>query len=160
MPHYFAPHVALLLLLVLRGVRVLSAWKFRGGRPAAHLANAIILATVGALMCSGVLSSQKPSRDWDAFARERDAILTELLQRPGDDLILVRYAPRHFVHSEWVFNLSDIDRQPVIWARELTPGQNAELLRYYEDRKVWLLEPDARPPRIVPYPASRATAAR
>ncbi len=32
------------------------------------------------------------------------------------------------------------------------PDQNEELLRYYNDRRVWLLEADEIPPQLAPYP--------
>ncbi len=150
-PHYFAPQAPLLILLVLRGLRVMHVWNFRGRRPAAYVADAMVVATVGALIFSGVLSAQKPSQGWDAFGRARHGIIEELLMRPGDDLILVRYGPRHFVHSEWVYNLSDIDSQPIVWARDLGPARNAELLEYFRDRHAWLLEADAEEPRAIPY---------
>lgn len=153
-PHYFAPHVPLLILLVLRGLRVMHVWSFHGRRPAAYVADAIVIATVGALVFAGALSAKKPNRAWDAFGLTRNGIIEQLLAQPGDDLIVVRYGPRHFVHSEWVFNLSDIDAQPIVWARELGPAENAALLEYFRDRHVWLLEPDAAEPRIVPYEAS------
>ena len=31
-------------------------------------------------------------------------------------------------------------------------ANNLELLQYYRDRKAWLVEPDAIPARITPYP--------
>jgi len=52
----------------------------------------------------------------------------------------------------------------VIWARELKPTWNVQLLRHYPDRRVWLIEPDAAPSwgpgaaalpvRISPYPVA------
>jgi len=159
-PHYFAPHVPLLILLALRGWRVMRAWKLQGGRPGASFANAIVIATVGALVFSAALSAQKPNREWDAFSVRRNAIVTQLVDQPGDDLIIVRYGPRHFVHSEWVFNLSDIDAQPIVWARDLGPSKNAALLEYFRDRQIWLLEADALPPRISHFEASDAPGAR
>ncbi len=35
---------------------------------------------------------------------------------------------------------------------------NLELIRYYGDRKVWLVEPDAIPARITPYPMPESVA--
>jgi hypothetical protein len=96
----------------------------------------------------------------NGFSVRRDAIAQQLLAQPGDDLVIVRYGPRHYLHSEWVYNLSDIDGQPVVWARDLGPGKNADLLEYFLDRQVWLLEADAVPPRISPYQASEALSAR
>lgn len=159
-PHYFAPHVPLIVLLALRGLRAMHVGKVQGRRPAAYLANATVIATVGALLFSAALSAQKPNKEWDAFTVARNAIVGRLLAQSGDDLILVRYAPGHFVHSEWVYNLSDIDGQPIVWARDLGPDQNSDLLEYFRDRQVWLLEADVRPPRIAPYPASEAPGVR
>ena len=159
-PHYFAPYVPLIVLLALRGLRVMRIWQIQGRRPGTYFANAIVIATVGALVFAAALSAQKPNREWDAFALRRQQIVKQLLAQPGDDLVIVRYGARHNVHNEWVYNLSDIDGQPIVWARDLSPGQNAELLAYFQDRRVWLLEAAAAPPRISPYRSSGALSAR
>ena len=31
-------------------------------------------------------------------------------------------------------------------------AENEELIRYYKDRTVWLVEPDKNPPQVSPYP--------
>jgi hypothetical protein len=73
-----------------------------------------------------------------------------LAQAPGKQLVFVRYWPKHQV-TEWVYNGADIDRQKAVFARDLGAIENEKLLSYYPDRKAWLLEPDARPPRLSPY---------
>jgi hypothetical protein len=66
-------------------------------------------------------------------------------------LAVVRYAPDHSVFEEWVYNAADIDDSKVIWARDWDAASNVELMGYYRDRKVWLIEPDANPAKITPY---------
>ena len=62
--------------------------------------------------------------------------------------MLVRYAPKHSIHEEWVYNRADIDVSSIVWAREMNPLQDAELLDYFHDRRVWVLDADASPPRL------------
>ena len=64
----------------------------------------------------------------------------------GKLLVVVRYWPQHIFQDEWVYNRADIDGARVVWARDLGAAENEKLRRYYPDRSVWLLEPDARPP--------------
>ncbi len=66
--------------------------------------------------------------------------------------MIVRYWGNHYPFDEWVYNAADIDDSQVIWARDRDPAGNPELIRYYRDRTVWLVEPDATPARIQPYP--------
>jgi hypothetical protein len=80
----------------------------------------------------------------------RIAVNRQLAQAPGKQLVFVRYWPKHEV-TEWVYNGADIDRQTVIFARDLGAMENQTLRGYYPDRTVWLLEPDARPPKLSPY---------
>jgi hypothetical protein len=65
--------------------------------------------------------------------------------------VIVRYAPDHDVLDDWVFNHADIDGSPIVWARDMGEAGNRELLDYYQDRQLWLLEPDALDPTPVPY---------
>jgi hypothetical protein len=68
-------------------------------------------------------------------------------------LVIVRYKPGHdIIFNEWVYNEADIDNAKVVWAREMSPSENEEVLDYFKDRKAWLAEADETPPRISPYP--------
>jgi hypothetical protein len=91
---------------------------------------------------------------WDIINHDdpegRIAIHDQLSKAPGKQLVFVRYWPQH-TFQEWVHNAADIDGAPIIWARDLGATENAELIRYYPDRSAWLLEPDARPPKLTPY---------
>jgi hypothetical protein len=52
---------------------------------------------------------------------------------------------------EWIHNAADPDAARVVWAADLGAAENEKLRRYYPDRKAWLVEPDARPPLLIPY---------
>jgi hypothetical protein len=82
----------------------------------------------------------------------RLAINQALQRATGQQLVFVHYSPQHAAH-EWLHNSADIDRSRVIWAIDLGDTENATLRRYYPDRRVWLLEPDARPPKLSELPA-------
>jgi hypothetical protein len=80
----------------------------------------------------------------------RIGVNRQLGQYPGKQLVLVRYWLKHTL-TEWVYNGAAIDSQTVVLARDLGVAENEALLTYYPDRVSWLLEPDARPPRLTPY---------
>jgi hypothetical protein len=85
----------------------------------------------------------------------RGKIEQQLLAAPGNDLIIVRYGPAHYIHLEWVYNHADIDHSPIIWARDMGENANEELLRYYPSRHAWLLQvDDDTSPLLSPYPVS------
>ncbi len=91
---------------------------------------------------------------WDAINHgnpaERIAVNKQLAAIPGKLLVFVRYWPNHIFQNEWVWNAADIDRSRIVWARDLGTSENEKLLRYYPDRKPFLLEPDARPAILSP----------
>jgi hypothetical protein len=70
---------------------------------------------------------------------------------PGKKLVFVRYSPGHMFH-EWIHNAADIDAADVVWAADLGDDENAALRDYYPTRSTWVVEPDAKPPRLLPYP--------
>jgi hypothetical protein len=69
--------------------------------------------------------------------------------------VLVRYGSNHDPLLEWVYNGADIDRQKVVWARDMGEAQNAELLRYFSGRRVWSLDADDLPPKLMEYSVPR-----
>jgi hypothetical protein len=82
---------------------------------------------------------------------ERARVLAQLERTAGEHLAIVHYRPDHdFAYDEWVFNGADINGAKVIFARDMGQ-QNGELLQYFTNRKVWLIEPDDRPVKLIPY---------
>ena len=88
------------------------------------------------------------------------AVNQQLAERPGKQLVFVRYWPQHIFQDEWVYNAADIDAAHIVWARDLGASEDQKLLDYYSDRTAWLLEPDATSPRLTRYQRRRATQKR
>ena len=154
LPHYAAPALGLIFIVLLVAMRKMRATGPRG----LFLSRALPFVLVAGLlapMAGRYLQAQATNSFLDSeFAHEmaRETFLKQLLAEPGDHIVLVRYQhPGHFVDNQWVYNEADIDHSRVVWARELDPAANARLLEYFKGRKVWLGEPDAHPPRITPY---------
>ena len=164
-PHYVAAVTCLFVLVSVSGLRRLSEWKIRGSE-AGHLAAVaiLLLSATHFLFWYGVHVQGDEQILWTMTAYEtvpginfgdpegRVAINKRLAEAPGRQLVFVRYFPTHG-YLEWIHNDADIDNARVVWALELSPDENAKLEHLYPDRKVWLMEPDAQPPKLVPYPA-------
>ncbi len=155
--HYIAALTCLFVLIGVAGLERLSRWN----REAAHIL--VFLCAAHFLFWYGLHASRNeelyaamtPFETGDAInhgdPEGRIAIRRQLEATPGQQLVFVRYWPQHRF-QEWVHNSADIDRARIVWARDLGPDENQKLLRYYPDRTAWLLEPDARPPSLHPYP--------
>jgi hypothetical protein len=156
-PHYSAPMTSALLAIILQGMRHLRVWKFERRRSGLFLSRALIVICVVTAALS-VRVSAKPAQpgSWLAMGEARARILSQLSQLPARQLVLVRYQPGHDLFVDWVYNQADIDGSKVVWARDLGPDKNAELLDYFSDRTVWLLIADDRDPRLLPYSESPA----
>ena len=81
---------------------------------------------------------------------DRARIVNFLQSQPGGQLVVVKYRPTHFQSEEWVYNEPDIDAAKIVWARDSGSENNAEILQYFRQRRIWLLEPDEKPPHLVP----------
>jgi hypothetical protein len=82
---------------------------------------------------------------------ERARIESKLRGDGGSHLVVVRYRPDHNLHDEWVYNSAAIDEAPVVWAREMNATRMERLFRRFRGRRLWLVDVDEEPPRLVPF---------
>ena len=166
--HDLAVCVCLFILMSVAGLRQLSFVKISGwsaGRDAASLL--LLLCAAHFLLWYGAHlfddrewpTALRQYEVWDAINHSsgnfRTAISRRLDAEPGRQLVFVRYWPAHFLQNEWVYNAADIDSARVVWARDLGEPEDEKLRGYYKDRTAWILEPDARPPRLTRYQSSQ-----
>ena len=153
LPHYIAAVLCLFVLMSVEGLRRLSDW-----RAGAEAARVLIYLCIAQFTFSYISVAMNRSDTWDSInfriPEQRIAIDRQLAATPGKLLVFVRYWPQHIFQNEWVYNEADIDRARVVRARDLGDTEDEKLRRYYPDRTVLLLEPDARPPRLAPYRAA------
>jgi len=165
LPHYAAAITCAILALVLLAMRRIASQAGRSRPAGSFVARAIpVLCLVMLLLRAGAKPLHLPyswpagALSWCAPAPtnlERAKTLDQLRRYPGGQLAIVRYGPQHDAwYHEWVYNEADIDGAKVVWARDMGPAGNKELVDYFRDRHVWLVEADETPPRVVPYSAS------
>jgi hypothetical protein len=174
LPYYLAPFTAVFFLIGLQCMRHLRLWR-PDGKP---VGSAMLRVIVSVCAIMTVLTIWQEIRvpgvvmNFSADIScpgECPASLQQGLDRaqvsdtlehlPGPQLVIVRYAAQHEPRNEWVYNAPDIDSAKVIWARDMDAADNAELLNYYRDRRVWVVEADTSPAKIAPYAAPRDTSA-
>ena len=158
-PHYAAPLLATLIVIVVQGIRHLRQWRTTRRGYGLAFTRAIVTFAVAMNFVYAIKAARNPQTRslvapagaWGAagnLARARTQV--ELAERPGLQLAIVRYLPES--NGEWVYNKADIDHAKVVWARE-TPGMNIRpLLEYFKGRSVWLVEPTRDGARVSPYP--------
>jgi hypothetical protein len=158
-PHYIAAAACLFLLISATGLETLAALGTTG-RDLARLivllcaAHTILWYTLHLVGTENQRVALMRYENWDFInygdPEGRIAINQQLEKQAGRQLVFVRYWPQHRFH-EWIHNAAEIDNSPVVWAADLGEEKNRTLQRYYQTRTAWLLEPDARPPRLSTY---------
>jgi hypothetical protein len=150
--HYVAAVASILLALIVQGMRHLRTWRW-DNKPIGQflVRSTVVMCVVMIPVQVHILSASPAPGSWAAIGPERVALEQQLRSVPGPHLVLVRYRPDHDPLLDWVYNGADIDRQNVVWARDMGPEANEELLRYYSKRRVWLLQPDDVPANLMPY---------
>jgi hypothetical protein len=162
-PHYVAALTCLFILIAVTCLERLNRWVIRGNAVGAECALILLFLWTSHFVFwyglhvsrdDGLIAALAPYESQDAInhgdPEGRIAIRRALESAPDQQLVFVRYWPRH-TFQEWVHNAADIDQARIIWARDLGPEENQKLLHYYPQRTAWLLEPDARPPRLTRY---------
>lgn len=157
--HYLAPATALvyaILLQCMRDLRRFRPWGLFLVRATPILCTSLVLIRLLAQPLGIDLGNQHLITGfWYGTAPlglDRVQVLKQLERLPGPQLALVAYSPNHML-NDWVYNGAEIDKSKVVWARQMDAESNRELINYYKDRSVWLIEPDNTPSRISPYPA-------
>jgi hypothetical protein len=148
-PHYAAPLLGTLFALLTQAIRHMRHWR-HGERPVGiGLSRVVVLAAL--FLAPFHPHAEALGHPVPSGIEYRALFEKQLTAAPGEYLLIVRYSPKHDVLQEWVYNRADIDHAKVIWAREI-PGMDIHpLLNYFRGRQVWLVEPDATPPRLTPY---------
>lgn len=122
--HYLAPAAALAAALMFVLWDELASMR-RGGLLATAVLAIFVINAIGA-WCAPPLQP--------GFEPQRQAIARSLVAKGGQHVIFV--APDVF---DAVYNLGDIDAQPVVWARDLGSVRNNALRAYYKNRGAWRL---------------------
>jgi hypothetical protein len=156
--HYAAPATGLTILIVVLGMRQLRLWRWRGRPVGLYLVRCLLPASAVLLLIQVIAGQlpegtlEQPSWRWTSPGGVTRANMQQQLAGTGErHLVMVRYGINHEAGDEWVYNSADIDAAPVIWARELDRNSNEKLLGHFSARKIWLIEPDAPRPRLIPY---------
>src|SRR5271166_392719 len=167
-PHYLAPFTSVFYAIGLQAMRHLRVWS-PGAQPVG--VGMVRLIVLSCVVLAGLRTWAQPLHiklaEWPVsqwidtwygpgpFGGERAHIAAGLEKLQGKQLVIVRYSSSHDPYDEWVYNAADIDGSKVIWAREMDSAEDRDLLHYYKDRRVWLVQPDLQPAQISPYPLSR-----
>jgi hypothetical protein len=154
LPHYFAPATGALYILLTQCMRQLRLWRSGGRWVGGDFARAIpMLACAMILLRIPAIAAHAPIElAWPRGNLERARILHQLQQQPRQQLVIVHYGPNHNVDDEWVYNDADIDHAQVVWARDMGKDRNRELLKYFQQRKVWMVDGDSPRHELLPLP--------
>jgi hypothetical protein len=160
-PHYIAGGACLFVLVSVTALERLSRWSSETARLILLLAAAQFIFWYGLHLLAGWEPARALTEEYESWdyvnhgdPEGRIAIDRRLAQQGGKQLVFVRYGPQHRL-DQWVWNAADIDRSAIVRALDLGPVEDEKLRRYYPDRTAWLLEPDARPPRLERYRPER-----
>ncbi len=159
--HYPAPALGAVVAVLLYGLRALRT--FRPARKPLGLAlsRATVLVLFAGLFVRTALALVDPYPPVEPLNPERVAqFIPQQVQRqrlenalgqvPGKHLVIVRCSTWNWIQPEWVHNKADLVNAKVIWARDMGPEQNEELIQYFKDRQVWFVDPEAQFVRLWP----------
>lgn len=155
-PHYAAPGICLLYLLVMQCLRRIYIFRLQKKPVGKLLVWSVPLYTAILVLLPMVLNVdpymqvnpsfwQLPHSIFTGWSVKRELILSKLKAEEGNHLVIVKYLPGHNYENEWVYNGANIDKSKVIWARSMSFEKDCELIKYFHDRKIWLLQIESEP---------------
>jgi hypothetical protein len=159
LPHYFAPVTALLYVLLMQCMRHLRLWQWHDKPVGTALVRSIpvICCAMILIRLTAVAAHAGIEAPWPRGNLDRAQIVRKLSQISGHHLVIVCYgvnwAYEHDPGNELVYNSSDIDNAKIVWAHDMGT-ENQELINYFRDRQVWLLNGDDPRPQLSQYSPS------
>jgi hypothetical protein len=154
--HYLAPITALNYYFVLTAMRLSRrrhkiAGQFMLWLPPTLAITVLVLPMVHQRIQNDIAKARNDVAS--GWYDQRARLLADLRQHRPQQLVVVRYGPQHSVNDEWVYNRADIDGANVVWARDMSAAENCQLIEYFKDRRIWLLEVDGDQPapKLTPY---------
>jgi hypothetical protein len=152
-PHYVAPATGLVYLIAVQCARRLNLWHWQGASPGKLLVRSLPLVCMAMIVLRVAAASVHAPLEppWPRGNVDLPKVVDRLRHIPGDHLVIVQYGRHHDVDRDWVYNEPTIDSARIIWARDMGPEKNEELLHYYNGRQVWTLYGDDIPPKLEPY---------
>ena len=146
-PHYIAPGACLFILVIIACMRELSIIRLgdhRTGR--ACVLYLMILSPI----CLTMVATK---RDHYSSFYYKKKIQHQLETTEGQHLVIVDCAtkPGKANTFAWIYNHPDIDSSKVIWAYDMGPMMNQELLDYFKDRKFWRISKENLVPELIEY---------
>ncbi len=150
--HYLAPQLGALVLLLVGSMRWLNCWQRRQRLGQVLLWSVLLISAFGYVNAYAKMAH--PDAGDRQFKVPRAEIIERLDRTPGEHLVLIRDLPDRGL-AEWVDNQADIDHAKIVWAHDMGPADNAELLTYFSNRHVWLLEVGQGPGPLEPYPTDQ-----
>lgn len=149
--HYLAPAFPAWAVVVFMSLRHAQTWRYQGKR----IGRSIVVFAVTSFVAFVLLNMwAKTFLVGNTWSDIRALVIEQVASQPGKHLLLVEYAPDHQPAKEWIYNSADIEQQPVLLARSMSPEQNRQLLAMYPDRKPWRVVADSSKsvvPFVVPY---------
>ncbi|KAF0241745.1 MAG: hypothetical protein FD167_3967 [bacterium] len=152
--HYAAPITCLVYFLVMQCIRKIYFYRWHKKPLGQFVAWSVPTFCISLILLPIALGSDpffyvNPS-PWESSPRtlpnywnlRRVKLLSELNTIEGKHLVIVRYLSGHNIEHEWVYNEADINNAKVVWARNMAIESNCQLMKYFYDRKVWMLEVD------------------
>ena len=140
--HYMAPFTPVFGILLVFGIRQLKVIGI--------VCFVLLTGYVWLGFAPRVAQGRTPDRfrSANAYRAQREAGLPD---NPGGHVFFVHYTVAKVPHAEWIFNTAEIDKQKVIWAQDMGPAKNRELLACDPNRSFWYFEPDEPGASIIDY---------
>src|SRR6267154_2635959 len=157
--HYAAPMTALIFALVLSAMKYIHDWSWRTkpvglGIMRVVVVSCVLLAIVRvSAQVPGVSSPPPQFRSWateNSKFPEREEILSALNNMGGFHLVIAKNATDKNIF-DLVYNAADIDASKIVWARDLGPAKNQQLIDYYKGRTIWIVDPTDLHPKLMSY---------